>query len=1644
MKRIIILLNCLILLATHFAFAVPPANDECANAVTITCGQTISGSTTEATQESLSSCGTAITAPGVWYTFTGTGGSVTLSLCNNATYDTKISVFTDGCGTLTCIGGNDDASGCSGFTSEFTFTSLPGIPYLVLVHGFGSSTGDFDLTLNCQPVVPAPANDDCLDAISIQCGQTISGSTNEATQESLSSCGTSITAPGVWYTFTGTGSSVTLSLCNNATYDTKISVFTDGCGTLTCIGGNDDASGCGLTSEFSFNTQPGIPYLVLVHGFGSGTGDFDLTLNCQPVLPAPANDDCLDATVTAVNTGTPAVISGTNAGATMDAFEASEFGFAVVWESFTLTGNCNNVTISYCGSVSQTFNVFATLYRSCTPGDFVTDDDGQADETTCGDGNFTYTFSNLPAGTYLIPIFADPAFLDTLGPYTVTITANDCPPAPANDLCADALAIGCGDTVAGYTQGATIDGVAPCGGDNTAPGVWYTILGTGDNITLSTCDAASFDTKISVFTDGCGTLTCIGGNDDATGCSGFTSEFTFTSLPGIPYLVLVHGFASQIGSFTLSVSCAPPAPAPSNDNCSEADADTIPNGSSLVLNGTTLGATADAFESSEFVFNGTSLAVVWEAFTLTAPCSNVDIAYCGSFSPTFNTFARLYRSCTPGDFVTDDDGQADETTCGDGNLIYTFSNLPAGTYLIPVFADGAFLDPLGPYTVTITANDCPPAPANDLCADALAIFCGESVSGTTQSATADSVSFCGTSNSAPGVWYSFTGTGDFVTVSTCNAANYDTKISVFTDGCGTLTCVGGNDDFTGCSGFTSEVGFLSTPGVQYLILVHGFQNESGSFTLSVNCEPVTATNDLCTSAIPIGCGDTITGSTADATPDAAPFCSTSNTAPGVWYRYTGDGSFVTASLCNAGTNYDTKLSVYTGDCTSLLCEVGNDDDSGCSFSSLSSSVEWLSTAGTDYFILVHGFGSNTGSFELTLNCNPVELPANDDPCNAEPLTLGTPAPFDNTFATALPGEISPGVGSIPGSTCNSPDGWCSLDPDVQNSLWYTFVAPPSGHVIISSEPLDGQLAVYSVTDCGDFSTYTEIGANDDGNPACLFCPLVELHCLMPGATYYVQLDGFDGEIGTGTITVVDAGPGDIITGYTIVNAVTDTDIRPLQDGDIINKRTMPPFNIRADVCRNVGSVGFDLNGAPFRTENFAPYAVAGDVPTGNYQTWYAVPGDYQMLTTPFNGPHRSGGLAGQPDVIHFTIVDDDCVILTVSVTTDAFGNETSWELEDLTTGTILGSVAEGTYGNNMTFTRNFCVDPNHCFEFRILDAFGDGICCAFGNGSYSITLDGSLVAFGGNFADSETTNFGNCPLDCQGTVYGPAIQDVNGTCCVPGDMDCAGICFGNSTQTPPYLRVVNSQKSWRKLKLGYDPNTLWINQNVIAGGNNQVCITLRDAMGNAQWNRIQIRPQTASSSGPALSNYVPVNAGTNWFTVCIPLSDFPGFDFTKLRFLELPYSNGADPFEIHIQRIEFSGGASPFLWFGDTKTDNYHDGQSGSGSALFAELIPAAPCSSPKTTLPSAYAPANAGLNVYPNPFNDVVYFEFSTDEDARVALELFTITGSKVATLFEGDVQKEELRKIEFSGKELSDGIYVYKLRSDQNLITGKVTLAR
>ena len=94
--------------------------------------------------------------------------------------------------------------------------------------------------------------------------------------------------------------------------------------------------------------------------------------------------------------------------------------------------------------------------------------------------------------------------------------------------------------------------------------------------------------------------------------------------------------------------------------------------------------------------------------------------------------------------------------------------------------------------------------------------------------------------------------------------------------------------------------------------------------------------------------------------------------------------------------------------------------------------------------------------------------------------------------------------------------------------------------------------------------------------------------------------------------------------------------------------------------------------------------------------------------------------------------NDVCMLLTIN--SDNYPSETSYDFQD-GDGTVLASGGIS-FGSNEI---EVCL-PEGDYAFTIYDAYGDGMCCSYGVGSYSLTAGGEELASGGEFGFDESTD----------------------------------------------------------------------------------------------------------------------------------------------------------------------------------------------------------------------------------------------------------------------------------------------------------------
>ena len=101
--------------------------------------------------------------------------------------------------------------------------------------------------------------------------------------------------------------------------------------------------------------------------------------------------------------------------------------------------------------------------------------------------------------------------------------------------------------------------------------------------------------------------------------------------------------------------------------------------------------------------------------------------------------------------------------------------------------------------------------------------------------------------------------------------------------------------------------------------------------------------------------------------------------------------------------------------------------------------------------------------------------------------------------------------------------------------------------------------------------------------------------------------------------------------------------------------------------------------------------------------------------------------------------------VVVEILTDNYPGEITWTLSDAN-GTLLSG---GPYSaSGTTYTDGVCIDGAvefPCLQFVINDSYGDGICCGYGNGAYTLYMDGAAVATGGNYGQQDIVQFDCAP-----------------------------------------------------------------------------------------------------------------------------------------------------------------------------------------------------------------------------------------------------------------------------------------------------------
>lgn len=351
-----------------------------------------------------------------------------------------------------------------------------------------------------------------------------------------------------------------------------------------------------------------------------------------------------------------------------------------------------------------------------------------------------------------------------------------------------------------------------------------------------------------------------------------------------------------------------------------------------------------------------------------------------------------------------------------------------------------------------------------------------------------------------------------------------------------------------------------TPGDTVYAQVSGWQNLQGSFCIEATSVLPPANDALCnadTLTVGEGCNGMPNGDNTNATLQVGEPVGGCFIAPNatVWYVFTAPLSGdvrISTDIPAAGTNQDTEMALYslTGTCANLtgLTAIDCDQQSGTVVGGGKNAVieaTGLAPGGT-YYVQVSGWNNTQGTFCIEVNeIPPFGNPPNDTACNAVFLpATGETFQLNNFLATVDPQETAL-LSPLPSGSATSDSTWSSTDPEIENSMWYFLIAPPSGRVLIdlcgvAGTNINTQVALFRVGDCSDFSTFELIAANDDSPETCVGnndpgASAMAVSCLVPGEPYYLLVDGFAQAFGDYAIRITSL-PGGPFTDATLTSA----------------------------------------------------------------------------------------------------------------------------------------------------------------------------------------------------------------------------------------------------------------------------------------------------------------------------------------------------------------------------------------------------------------------------------------------------------------------------------------------------------------------------
>lgn len=377
--------------------------------------------------------------------------------------------------------------------------------------------------------------------------------------------------------------------------------------------------------------------------------------------------------------------------------------------------------------------------------------------------------------------------------------------------------------------------------------------------------------------------------------------------------------------------------------------------------------------------------------------------------------------------------------------------------------------------------------------------------------------------------------------------------------------------------------------------------------------------------------------------------------------------------------------------------------------------------------------------------------------------------------------------------------------------------------------------------------------------------------------------------------------------------------------------------------------------------------------------------------------------------------------VNINITLDNYPEETSWSLTNGSGQTVASGGTYGSQPDGSTVSEELCL-PDGCYTFTINDAYGDGICCSYGNGSYSVTGASGTLASGGSFSSSESTEF------CLGSEPEPTCNDgvQNGD---ETGIDCGGSCEPCSTGGTDVLHQGYFETGWDNWSDGGSDCARYSGSRSYEGN---YSIRLRDNSGTASamtspslnltpYNQVEIEFYFyAYSMENGEDFWVRFYNGSSWTTVA---SYARGTNFNNNTFYVATVSLEASQYNFasnSMFRFQCDASAnSDYIYIDQVTITGIGSGGRSNGDTL--ELI--------RTVEEGNALDLEGGFSMYPNPVSGTTMFIKSND---------FENTTFRIVNLLGQTINSGKLTK-EINVSSLKPGVYFMEVNDGEETVTKK-----